>query len=336
MSSITPSLTVSVTVPARLHLGFVDLNGSLGRRFGGIGLAIAGLRTRTTLCTGARMQVSGPESDRAARHLAAMRDIIKAQDNHHLIVDEVVPAHAGLGSGTQIALAIAAGMRRLHGLPLDVVGDAARLGRGARSGIGIGLFHGGGLVMDGGRGQANGPPPIISRMDFPEAWRVLLVLDPNRRGMHGENERAAFASLPPVSDGEAAHLCRLMVMRALPGLAEHDIVSFGMAIKELQARLGDHYAPVQGARFSSPAVAAVLELLDREGAFGIGQSSWGPTGFAFAASETEARRLAAIAERHPDARDLDIQVSRGLNRGAEIAVHVPAHADDQDRRLYGP
>ena len=71
-------------------------------------------------------------------------------------------------------------------------------------------------------------------------------------------------------------------MKALPALANCDIAAFGSAIKELQARLGDYFAPIQGgSRFSSPDVAAVLDLLESEGALGIGQSSWGPTGFAF-------------------------------------------------------
>ena len=36
----TATQGVAVSVYARLHLGFLDLNGDLGRRFGGIGLAI--------------------------------------------------------------------------------------------------------------------------------------------------------------------------------------------------------------------------------------------------------------------------------------------------------
>jgi len=108
----------------------------------------------------------------------------------------------------------------------------------------------------------------------------------------------------------------------LPAAAEHDIVSFGSAIKELQARLGDYFAVAQGGmRFTSPDVAAVLAALDREGAFGIGQSSWGPTGFAFAATLEEANRLARIAQRHPSGQGLDIRVCAGFNRAAEIAVH---------------
>jgi predicted sugar kinase len=149
------------------------------------------------------------------------------------------------------------------------------------------------------------------------------VLDPARRGIHGADEVAAFGELPPFRDDDAAQLCRLVIMKALPALADHDIVNFGSAIKELQACLGDYFAAAQGgARFTSPDVAAVLAALDREGAFGMGQSSWGPTGFAFAATPQEADRLARIAERHPNGEGLDIRVCAGFNRPAEIAVSV--------------
>jgi len=326
-SEITPN--VSVTATARLHLGFVDLSGSLGRRFGSIGLAITGFRTCVTLRKAQRLRVTGPESERAQACLETMQRVIGSRDKHVLTVDEIVPAHAGFGSGTQLALAIAVATRRLHGLPLDIDGDAIRLGRGLRSGTGIGLFHRGGFVLDGGRGPDDVPPPIISRIPFPETWRVLVVLDPARRGMHGTSEHAAFASLPPFSDRDAADLCRLVLMKALPALADRDIVNFGSAITELQARLGDYYAPTQGGRFSSTDVASILDLLDHEGAAGIGQSSWGPTGFAFAASQQQAERLLAAVHRDADERGLEIRICTGLNRGAEIlastAAHVPVH-----------
>jgi len=318
---------VTVTAPARLHLGFLDLNGGLGRRFGGIGMAIAGLKTRLTVAAAGHARLEGPDSKRAGRHLDTMQRALGLKAAHHLTVEEVVPAHAGLGSGTQIALAVAAALRRLHGLPLDVAGDAVRLKRGARSGVGIATFEQGGLVVDGGHGPMTLMPPIICRLPFPADWRVLVVLDRGGQGVHGADEQAAFAALPPLSADQAARLCRLVLMQALPGLAERDIAAFGAAIKELQAVLGDHYAPLQGGRrFASPAVAACLDRMDRAGAHGIGQSSWGPTGFAFAASPQEAERLAATARRDEGSAGLDILVCAALNHGAEIseaAVEAP-------------
>ena len=219
MSGATTATAAAVTVkvPARLHLGFLDLNGGLGRRFGSIGLAISDLGTRISVRRAPRMQVNGPESERALRYATTMQQFIGADTEYDLRVEEVVPSHAGLGSGTQLALAVAAGIRRLHGMPLDVAGDASRLGRGARSGIGIGLFDRGGLVVDGGRGSVEGPAPIISHMSFPENWRVLVVLDAHRQGVHGDDELAAFAHLPPISAADAGHLCRLVLMQDFAG-----------------------------------------------------------------------------------------------------------------------
>jgi beta-ribofuranosylaminobenzene 5'-phosphate synthase len=316
----TPSPAhVTVTVPARLHLGFLDLNGGLGRRFGSIGLAISGLSTSITISAASQMQVTGPESERVRGHLETMQRVLNIHAAYEVKINEAVPAHAGLGSGTQIALAVAAGVRRLHGLPLDVRRDAVRLGRGARSGVGIGLFDHGGFVIDGGRGSATTAAPIVSQMPFPERWRVLVVLDPHRQGVHGANERDIFTTLAPFSDAESAHLCRLVLLKALPALAEYDIASFGSAIKDMQARLGDYFAPIQGGgRFSSPDVAAALGLLENEGAFGIGQSSWGPTGFAFAPSSEEANRLLDSIRGHPRGQHLDIRAYSGLNCGAKI------------------
>ncbi len=211
-------------------------------------------------------------------------------------------------------------------MPPDPEADAVLLGRGARSGIGIGLFTQGGLVVDGGRGAAPTPPPILARVAVPPEWRILLVLDRAAHGLSGQFERDAFAQLPPMADATVGQLCRLVMMAALPALAEADISRFGGAIAEMQALVGDHFAPAQGGRFTSRRVAAALAGLAEAGAHGVGQSSWGPTGFAFATSEAEACRLkAAIADRAAAA-GLDIMVRRALNRGAEMIVER-AHRD---------
>ena len=315
--------SVTVSAPARLHLGFMDLNGGLGRRFGGMGLALKELGTTISIKASTHTKVEGPDHERARGYIESMRRQLRLNADYHLVVEEAVPAHAGLGSGTQLALAVAAGVRRLHDLSLDVAGDAIHLGRGLRSGTGIGLFTRGGLVVDGGRGAGDAPAPIICHMPVPDSWGVLVLLDPARQGLHGPEEVVAFAALAPFPAEEAARLCRLVMMKLLPSLAQRDLAGFGEAINELQTRLGDYYAPVQGGhRFTSPAVAAALTLLEREGAVGIGQSSWGPTGFAFAPSRAEATRLAALIRQRAESRGLDIRVCAALNRGADIKVRT--------------
>ena len=324
--SPTPLLAdVTVQAPARLHLGFLDLNGGLGRRFGSIGLAINGPKTSITISAAPQMRVTDSERERVGSHVETMRRALGIAGAYDVRINEVVPAHAGLGSGTQLALAVAAAFRRLHGLPLDVARDAVRLGRGARSGVGIGVFENGGLVVDGGRGATRTAAPIVSRIPFPEPWRILLVLDRHRQGVHGLAEREILNMLPPFLDSDAGRLCRLVLMQALPALVECDIAAFGSAIKDIQGCMGDYFAPLQGgSRFCSPDVAGALDLLEREGAIGIGQSSWGPTGFAFAPSAEAAERLLSYARRDERCRDLDLRSYSGLNRGADIIARVAA------------
>jgi beta-ribofuranosylaminobenzene 5'-phosphate synthase len=314
---------VVVEAPARLHLGFLDLHGGLGRTFGSLGLTLEGIATRVTVEQHAAGDaVRGPESHRALSYLAILKTALGLTGGVELSVEQTIPSHAGLGSGTQLALAVGTAVARLHGVPLAPREAARLLGRGARSGIGIGAFEQGGFLVDGGRGAGAGVPPVVSRLPFPEEWRALLVFDRARAGLHGSAETGAFRGLPPFPEATAARLCRLMLMQALPALAECDLARFGAAITELQRVVGDHFAPVQGGRFTSPAVGNALGLFDSEGAACIGQSSWGPTGFALVGSTAEAEALVRAARQQAFTADLEFAIAAGRNRGAEISAEA--------------
>jgi beta-RFAP synthase len=309
-----------VCCTARLHLGFFDLEGGTGRRFGSFGLSLDQPATRLTARRADETRISGAEQDRTARYLAAMRAHLGLSGHYAIDIVQAMPSHAGLGSGTQLALAVAAAVRRLEGLADDPRGDAQRLERGARSGIGIGLFGRGGLVVDGGRGSRAEPPPLLARLEVPESWRVLLVLDPDRAGLSGPQERSAFDALGPMDPAVSGAICRLVLMQALPALAEQDLPGFGSAITAIQNHAGDYFAPSQGGRFTSPLVGDAMRVLAAAGATGIGQSSWGPTGFAFAADDSEAARLALNLQQRGMTKRLDLLVCRVLNRGASVAA----------------
>lgn len=310
---------VTVIAPARLHLGFLDLNGGLGRHFGSLGLAIDSHATRVSLRRAETRRVTGPEAERAARHLDCLTRHLGLGTSYELVIHEAIPAHAGLGSGTKLALAIAAALRRLEGLVLDPAADALLLQRGIRSGIGIGLFQHGGFMVDGGRGDRTTVPPIVAQVAFPEDWRVILVRAPHGDGVHGPEEVAAFARLPPLDALATGEICRLVLVEALPGLVERDLESFAGAIARIQEIVGDYFAPCQGGgRYSDPGVAAVMAELRAHGARGTGQSSWGPTGFAFAADMGEARRLSDAVAGNVAAAGLDVMICKGLNHGALV------------------
>jgi len=318
LSPRTPK-TASLTVcaPARLHLGFLDLNGSLGRRFGSIGLAIDQPQTRLVIQTASHHSAHGPESGRALHLLGRFAN--HSGRAYSVTIGQAIPAHAGLGSGTQLALAIGAAVARLEGRPLTPYGLAQLGERGARSGIGLAAFVEGGFLVDGGRGPRDVAPPVTLRADFPEHWRVLLILDPRHVGVSGEDEARAFKALPAFPEAWAAHICRLVLMKLVPGLKEFDLEVFGGALTEIQQILGDHFAKAQGGSpWTSPAVGRLVKRMGEMGASGLGQSSWGPTGFAFVNGPEAAERLYHSLVQEAKADGLEIVIARGRNAGATI------------------
>jgi len=324
LSSVRSEVVV-VEAPARLHLGFVDPSGGSGRRFGSIGLTLDGMRTRVRAERAERVEAVGPQSGRVLRALDLLREATGVRPGVRITVEEAIPEHAGLGSGTQLTLAVGAAFARVFALALAPRDIAGILDRGARSGIGIGAFERGGFLVDGGRGANHAPPPITSRLEFPDAWRVVLILHPAAHGLHGVAEKTAFRSLAPFPEARVAHLCRLVMMSLLPALAESDLFEFGRAVNELQRIVGDHFAPAQGGRFSSSTVSAALSRLEAEGITCVGQSSWGPTGFAVVESEAIAWKAVARLEKQFAGSGLEFQVCPGRNRGGEIELQ-PARA----------
>lgn len=314
-----PSL-VKVATTARLHMGFLDMNGNLGRRFGSIGLALEHPATKLEASRVSDFEAFGPGAQRALACAQRFAKLAGLPAGARLTLDEAVPEHAGLGSGTQLALAVGVALARLYGLPLTPREIAALTARGARSGIGIGAFEKGGLLLDGGRGAQTVVPPLVARLDFPENWRVLLIFDQDATGVHGGYEVEAFRTLPDFPAEVSADLCRRVLMQALPAVAEQDLPAFGEAIHEIQCRVGDHFAAAQGGgRYTSAAVGGVLEWLREQGVACVGQSSWGPTGFAVLENESAAQRMLDLLEtRCAGQKELRFILCRARNQGSEV------------------
>ncbi|MEY3107603.1 MAG: hypothetical protein RIT35_1781 [Pseudomonadota bacterium] len=270
---------VSVFAPARLHMGFIDLSGSLDRHFGSIGIALNEHATRLSLTSGEKRVITGPSAERADKCLTLMCQALNVSDKLTVNIETAIPEHIGLGSGTQMSLAIGSALNAYYGLGLGVRDIAALMDRGLRSGIGIGIFERGGLVVDGGRGEKTITPPVIVHLDIPASWRFILVLDKRGQGLHGQQEIEAFKVLPPFPRHEVERLCYLLMMKGLPAVAENNIVDFGNVISQLQGSVGEHFAAAQGGVFTSPEVAVAMKWLAQQGAVAIGQTSWGPTGF---------------------------------------------------------
>lgn len=320
---------VSVTSSARLHMGFFDLNGAIGRKFGSIGLSLRNPALTLQLKEAERSQVIDvPPNAREIKQkldqfCQQLKQLWGLSEPLSIQLSAALPRHAGLGSGTQLALTIGTAIARLYDLPVTTREIALATGRGGRSGIGIAAFDQGGVLIDGGRRQAAGDtcvPPLLARYDFPEQWQVLLIEDQSLSGVHGSNETSAFKTLPVFSNDLSARLSHEVLMKAMPALVEQDLQSFGESIQVLQAVTGDHFAPIQGGRYASTNVTHALKTLEEAGVACFGQSSWGPTGFAiFANAESANQHLTLLKQKHANL-PLSWQLTTVNNAGAEIKV----------------
>ena len=309
----------SVRAPARLHLGFLDSQRDSGRRFGGLGLCISDLATHLTVKRSLDVAVNGRSDDLRSVAVSRLLAHLGIDGGVDMTIHEATPAHAGLGSGTQFSLAMGVAISRLYGLQISIPEIASLTERGARSGIGIGAFSKGGFLVDGGRGDGTVVPPITSRYDFPEAWRVLLVLDDSINGVNGHTERVIFEQLPPWDEALSGRICYLVLMGVLPALAERDCAGFGAAITEIQNLMGEYFSEAQNGCYASQRVAKVMAwLLEEGGAMGVGQSSWGPTGFAiYADADVAEQAMLATTKRWAHQSGLKFCVCQGRNTGAD-------------------
>jgi beta-RFAP synthase len=320
---------ILVSSPARLHLGFLDLNGSIGRKFGGFGLAIDSHHCVLEVSSANSFQIHAP-TESIKQKLASICDkfyekLAPSVNNKSLSinVNQLIPSHAGFGSGTQLNLTLGTALAKFHRINISTTDLAEALGRGQRSGIGIASFDHGGFIVDGGNKEGTNKPPMLFQSNFPEQWRVVLIMDHSGQGIHAQQEVNAFRSLPTFPQAYAERICHLTLMKLLPSLVEENIDEFGTAITSIQAIIGDHFSPAQGGRYTSKAVESLLLESQELGFQGIAQSSWGPTGCVFTDSEQSAQRLKIMLQQkikktEIDPNKLQILVAKANNTGAII------------------
>ena len=308
---------VTVTATARLHFGFLDPSGRGTRPFGSFGLSLDRPRTRLSIEPAPAICAGGLGALRAQRYLEAIVESVGLDRGYVVKVEEEITPHAGLGSGTQLALAVGTAFSTLEGLGLSPQEIASRLGRGARSGIGIATFEHGGAVLDSGP-RDGALPALVARAPFPDAWRAILIFDPSAEGLAGAGEMEAFEQLPAFPEGETDALWRRATEQALAAIASGDLRTFAEQVGDLQARMGEYFAPLQGGPYLSQGVADALAWLSGQGLKGLGQSSWGPTGFAFVSSEEEAEALLDRLRAATSDWKLRFALAKGRNEGALI------------------
>jgi beta-RFAP synthase len=284
---------VFVEAPARLHFGVLDLRGALGRWFGGIGAAAPSPTLLLSAQQAPGLTIDGADAERAAGFARAFLAHHGLSGAAHVTIERSLPAHTGLGSGTQLALAVGRALAELHGRPTGAAALAAAVGRAQRSAVGTWTFAGGGLVVEGGRrAESDAVAPLVARVPFPPAWRCVVAVPRRPPAISGADEAAAFAGLPPPPHGEVERIAHLVLMALLPALADGDIATFGRTLTDIQTTTGKWFAAVQGGAFAPGPSEELVHRMAEWGAPGVGQSSWGPAVYGIVDSEERAVRLA--------------------------------------------
>jgi beta-ribofuranosylaminobenzene 5'-phosphate synthase len=286
---------VIIRTPSRIHVTLIDMHGGSGRVDGGIGITLDEPAMVIEAELSPVMQVSGCDPALQERIRRVALDVLQklgAAGSIAITVREHYPSHVGLGSGSQLSLAVARGVSELHGRHLPVKELARLVGRGGTSGIGTAAFEYGGFIIDGGHRFGEGgekadfrpsaasagisPPPVIAHHDFPPDWRILLAIPKVPAGASGTREKDIFKNNCPVPLDEVRELSHEILMRMLPGIAGRDLDLFGSSINVVQ---GLGFKKVE-LNLQPPQVRGLLGVLRGAGAAGAGLSSFGPTVYA--------------------------------------------------------
>lgn len=323
--------SVRIQTGCRLHFGLLAVKEATGRQFGGAGVMLEspGWDLRLSSLPGVisaqpRDEIIAPPE--TAHALQATLQKIRTGTPHgvqrgvRIAVTQAIPRHAGLGSGTQLALALARGLESLAGQTLSsAVELARRTERGARSAVGTHGFDRGGCLIEAGK-LGDEVSPLVSRLEFPAEWRFLLIRPRDPTSISGTLELQKFAALPPMPSATTARLWNLIETELAPAVASAEYDRASRSLQTYGQLVGEYFAPVQGGVYAVPRMAAIAELLCDWRVWGVGQTSWGPTLFALCASPAQGADLVARLKEEPVAASCHLDIAAPRNRGAEVEV----------------
>lgn len=308
---------LKIRTPSRIHMTLIDMNGSIGRVDGGIGITLEKPNIVITAKVSESVEVHGdPELNERMKKVC---EVIAPGKGIDITIEESYWNHIGLGSGTQAALAAGMAISLLYDLKLTPRQIAEKVGRGGTSGIGIAAFERGGFILDGGHrmeakkaflpssfSKGVPPAPILCQRDFPD-WDIVLAI-PHAKGAYDLYEKDVFARLCPIPMKEVEKLCHVIMMQLLPALAEEDMDTFGKAVNAIQdIGFKRHEVDLQ------PGTRGLLEALRSGGAAGAGLSSFGPAVYAVT---DQPRKVEAAAKSYD--KDCIVIRTRARNKNAEI------------------
>ncbi|KXA90290.1 hypothetical protein AKJ38_03370 [candidate division MSBL1 archaeon SCGC-AAA259I14] len=309
-----------VRTPARLHFGVLNPSGGSLRKYGGVGLSVDGIGYSLEGEKSDCLEILGSteQKERARKIIQKISQAYDLSSEVKVKINESIPPHVGLGSTTQLSLALGKILAILFQKDFSTLELAKKIGRGKRSAIGTYVFDRGGLIVEGGR-SGEEFPPLILRDIFPKKWRFVVAIPNVERGPEEEDEDKYFEGLER-NENISKEICYILVLKLLPALKRNDISDFGEALTKIDEKVGKAFSTKQGGVFGGGAVSETRDYMLDEGAYGVGQSSWGPTVYGLVKDQEEARHLRESVENFYREEGFlgDVLIVKPDNRGAEI------------------
>ncbi|WP_224333987.1 beta-ribofuranosylaminobenzene 5'-phosphate synthase family protein [Haloprofundus halobius] len=324
-----------VTASGRLHFGFCNLSLAHERLYGALGVALdtPELVVDVVADDGVTvdLHVEVDAQAETVREYATRATELLGVSGAHVRVESSLPRHMGLGSGTQLALSVFAGVAGAYDRAPRVRENAPALGRGGRSGVGVATFESGGFVLDAGhptaRFTADRPadgewnvPAVAAQHKIPDDWRFLVVLPDAEPGKSDADEDASMrAAVERADPALADRISGAVVREVLPAVAADAPERFGEAVAEIGRLNGAWYADEQGGVYRPPVGELVASLSDAPAVYGAGQSSWGPAVYGVTdATRADAAQEAGEAALASAGIDGEVLVSASRSAGARI------------------
>lgn len=317
--------SLKITTPSRIHFTLIDLNAELGRVDGGIGVAL----TKPGWDISMEITSERPDyTERIAEIFNQLSRHFQMSNNYELVINSNIPRHVGLGSQTQLSLALAKALSVFEERDEPVPELAKFVGRGGTSGIGVAAFEFGGFILDGGHSTKTKPEflpshyseaepaVVLANYTIPEDWYFVVAIPQVEHGAHGTREINIFKQNCPIPAGEVDKLSRVIMVQTLPAILEVDIEVFGKSLTEIQ-NIG--FKRIEN-ELQHEIIKKIQDFYLANGAFGAGLSSFGPATYAVVDGEGAAEKLVADTNKFLDEEGVggDVFYSNCNNEGSEL------------------
>ena len=317
---------IKISSYARLNFGLIDLSKTPFRVDGASGLAINIPAANVELKKSDQVQLQFTCNNKKRCEAVVKRCIKKIDgEKFSLKVESLIDTHVGLGSGTQLAMAIVTAFNEEYQLRMSLDEMACLAGSGGTSNIGIYSFLHGGFNLDSGRlfpEEKNeiGPgekftfsklSPLLLRMDMPQ-WHLCIVIPKIKKRIYDVMEEDLFQEYTPIAEEDVNALCKCLLTGVLPAIKTESFFAFCRSIEQCM-QYG--FKKKEIGSYGSLIYDTFLNLKNK-GAEGVGMSSFGPAVFGF--YETYEKAKLAYEELKASYLYDQVYLTTPRNQGASI------------------